>query len=467
MFNSRLTLFNKLLANDLHAIVIHYTTEANQLSIIIKTVPIILYDLLIAIKSRVQINITKKVLDIDENSLYTAIEYDQIDIVKWLYNLKSVIKYNYKQAIPKCVRYNRLAILKWFYSFDQKELVSAKFHHSSLDAAAQYNHFEILKWINNSDSCNKYKNCTSNAMDWAAKNGNLEMIQWLHTYRRAPLSTFAMDWAAELGHLEVVKWLTLYRSAPCTGDAMYGAAINGHYDTVKWLYFNRTEAISDNVIDDAARAGRLDIIKLLCSESSKVKTKVKISNFAMHCAAGGGHLSTVKWLHENRQEGCTRDTVDIAAQNGHLATVDFLLTNRKEWCTVEAMHNAAAAGHFDIVKCLTKHKVPCTTEAMDLAAQYGHFEIVVWLHHNRKEGCTKYAMDCALINGHLEIAKWLYANRTEGCTQVLERNLAPDIQEWLKTVKLNVDPTAGQTPERCLEDAIMKYFIRDINISIG
>lgn len=34
---------------------------------------------------------------------------------------------------------------------------------------------------------------------------------------------------------------------------------------------------------------------------------------AMDLAARHGHLDVVKWLHENRSEGCTTDAMDLAA----------------------------------------------------------------------------------------------------------------------------------------------------------
>jgi hypothetical protein len=38
---------------------------------------------------------------------------------------------------------------------------------------------------------------------WAAANGHLEVIEWLHENRSEGCTKRAMDWAAEYGHLEV------------------------------------------------------------------------------------------------------------------------------------------------------------------------------------------------------------------------------------------------------------------------
>ena len=102
-----------------------------------------------------------------------------------------------------------------------------------------------------------------------------------------------------------------------------------------------------------------------------------------NACAKNGHLEIVKFLHENRSEGCTAWTMDFAAENGHLEVVKFLHENRSEGCTKWAMNNAAENGHLEIVK---------------------------FLHENRTEGCTKWAMDKAAKNGHLEVVKFLHKN---------------------------------------------------------
>ncbi len=47
----------------------------------------------------------------------------------------------------------------------------------------------------------------------------------------------------------------------------------------------------------------------------------------MNLAAANGHIEVVKWLHENRKEGCTEHAMKWAAQNGHFEVVKFLHKN--------------------------------------------------------------------------------------------------------------------------------------------
>ena len=102
-------------------------------------------------------------------------------------------------------------------------------------------------------------------------------------------------------------------------------------------------------------------------------------------AAARGHLEVVRWLHDNRTEGCTTDAMNWAAKNGHLEVVRWLHEDRSEGCTKRAMNDADGYGHLEVVRWLHEHRSEgCTTDAMVLAARHGHLEVVKWLHENRK-----------------------------------------------------------------------------------
>jgi hypothetical protein len=55
-------------------------------------------------------------------------------------------------------------------------------------------------------------------MDWAAENGHLHIIKWLHDNRIEGCTTLAMNWAASNGHLHVVQWLHENRTKGCTTE---------------------------------------------------------------------------------------------------------------------------------------------------------------------------------------------------------------------------------------------------------
>jgi hypothetical protein len=135
---------------------------------------------------------------------------------------------------------------------------------------------------------------------------------------------------------------------------------------------------------------------------------MKFARHNMDYAGLNGYFELIKWLHENRTEGCTAYAMDWAAKNGHLEMVKWLHENRTEGCTTNAMCWAAGNGHLEVVKWLHENRTEgCASWAMNLASKNGHLEMVKWLHENRTEGCTKWAMDFAEAYGHLEIVNFL------------------------------------------------------------
>ena len=109
------------------------------------------------------------------------------------------------------------------------------------------------------------------------------------------------------------------------------------------------------------------------------------------------------------------DIYDII-KSGNLEGVIQWHNDGKE-ITYEAMDEAAENGHLNIVKWLHENRTEgCSTKAIDDAAGNGFLDVVKWLHENRTEGCTTSAIDLAAISGHFDIVKFLHENRTEGCT---------------------------------------------------
>jgi hypothetical protein len=81
-------------------------------------------------------------------------------------------------------------------------------------------------------------------------------------------------WAAENGHLDIVKWLHEHRIEGCTTNAMDNAAGNGHLDIVKWLHEYRTEGCSTWAFSYAIRGDHNDIIEFLYNNYKHLITKV-------------------------------------------------------------------------------------------------------------------------------------------------------------------------------------------------
>ncbi|KAJ3415043.1 hypothetical protein HDV05_005569 [Chytridiales sp. JEL 0842] len=253
---------------------------------------------------------------------------------------------------------------------------------------------------------------THDTINRLARDGHLEALKFLLNAGYHCSNAAAID-AATAGHLNIIQHLHHIDSNCFQPNSLVDpAAATGHFAIVKFLLENRSEGCSTNAMNIAARNGHLRIVEYLHLNRSEGCT-----TDAFDLAAKYGRFEIVKFLHKHRREGCTTGAMDNAARSGHINIVRFLHEFREEGCTTRAMNGAAAEGHLNMVKFLHEfRKEGCTTLAMDVAAEKGHFDVVKFLHENRFEGCTTRAMNGAALYGHLDIVKYLHENRREGCS---------------------------------------------------
>lgn len=158
-------------------------------------------------------------------------------------------------------------------------------------------------------------------------------------------------------------------------------------------------------------ASALGYISLIRNKQDLSFSKTAIDNACLF-----GHFDVVKWLHKNRQEGCTRAAMDLACIDGHFKILKWLHKHRKEGITAHAMNFASAGGNFEIVKWLHQnYEICCTDVAMIMAASSGHQDIVEFLISNRKqESCTTRTMAYAVESKKLYLVKLLCDNCEPG-----------------------------------------------------
>ncbi|KAF0699249.1 Aste57867_10176 [Aphanomyces stellatus] len=386
--------------------------------------------------------------------------------------------------LPKlfgCLPYMREVVLQdaiWFKNIPLVQHIDVtcgltSFRGQLLDMAVQSNQRDMLQLLYDL-GCRR---CSVYAKDWAAKNGNLDMVQFLHqcgygvssldvlqyvtqstasnhdsvlqflhahhghnqpnaddvAWKRAVASgdmrqvhdlsqgtascpAVVLANVASLGHAAIVKYLAR-RGYLFPVEAMYSAAACGHLPVVQFLATQEGACClprpSDTIAMDAA-ASNGHLDVLRFLHERGIGTA---SAAAMDRAAGNGHVDVIQWLDIHRQEGCSHKALDIAARNNHMEVVEWLWCHRNARCTTQAMDQAAANGHMEVVQFLHEfYNVGCTVDAVDLAAGGNHMQVVQWLLANRSEGCSTRAMDFAAEAGHLDMLQYLHDRRTEGCT---------------------------------------------------
>ena len=132
--------------------------------------------------------------------------------------LSSKIEINDYTRITYIALFKRFDLLEMLYKatgafLDVKSIFDQYSNHGKLDS---------LKYLTEIGA-----KCSTNAMDSAARDGHIEVVQWLHENRSEGCTTYAMDLAASNGHLEVVKWLHENRFEGCLTEAIDYAALFG------------------------------------------------------------------------------------------------------------------------------------------------------------------------------------------------------------------------------------------------
>lgn len=109
------------------------------------------------------------------------------------------------------------------------------------------------------------------------------------------------------------------------------------------------------------------------------------------------------YVHHCKYNYKIDEEIVTALENGDLATI-IAKHNSGSAFNAHIMDRAAQLGYLDIVKFLHENRTEgCSNGAMDLAAEHGHIHVVKFLQENRTEGCTEYA----IVNGNLEIVEYL------------------------------------------------------------
>lgn len=264
-------------------------------------------------------------------------------------------------------------------------------------------------------------------MDFAASNGHLDILVWLHsTDRLNGCSTRAMDDAAKNGHLKIVQWLHANRSEGCTTKAMNYASMHGHLPVVEWLHANRSEGCTTRAMNLAAQNGHLHVMQWLDAHRSEGCTSA-----ALNYACAEGHLAVVKWLCEHRKDEATPTAMINAARNGHVYILEYLgmqFPACLETVGTKMVRAAVVSGHLHVltwlIETLPMKALKCDEDNgswMDVAAQYGQVDILQWFHDHATilpmgvngtlPVCSVEAIEKAAGNGHHMILTFLYEHQ--------------------------------------------------------
>ena len=202
---------------------------------------------------------------------------------------------------------NRLDIL---IALEKKEIVFPDYDlMNAIDGAAQNGHLQVLEWL-------AVRNIlpTPSGANWAAWGGHLQVLKWLASRNILPTQRGA-DWAAAYGHLQVLKWLAERNILP-TQEGADLAAVNGHLQVLEWLA-TKNILPTREIADYVAMSGQLQVLEWL--EARNILPTQRGADWA----AMNGQLQVLEWLAV-RNILPTQKGADLAAEDGRLQVLEWL-----------------------------------------------------------------------------------------------------------------------------------------------
>ncbi|XP_025978632.2 ankyrin repeat domain-containing protein 29 isoform X2 [Dromaius novaehollandiae] len=262
----------------------------------------------------------------------------------------------------------------------------------------------------------------ANAAFWAARKGNLALLQLLLNSGRVDvdckdsLGTTALMVAAYYGHIDCVRELVLQgadinlqRESGAT--SLFFAAQQGHNDVVKFLFefgasteFKNKDGASATFL--AAQGGYLDVIRLLLSSGAKVNQPRQDGTAPLWIASQMGHSEVVRvMLLRGAERDAARDDGTTAllkaAIKGYNNVIEELLKFSPTLGLLKngtsALHAAVLSGNARTVALLLEAGAdPCLrNKANELPAELTKNERILRLlrtkEKQRKSSCSSIA----------------------------------------------------------------------------
>jgi len=154
-----------------------------------------------------------------------------------------------------------------------------------------------------------------------ARTNKLELLKWAREEKKCEWSVGPINAAARQGNLEMVKYCVANDCPIGTGACAY-AAENGHLACLKYLHEEVKAPWNSNTASFAAHNGHLHILEYLVERKYD-----QYNTWVCKFAAMNGHLNCLKYLHETAKAPWDDGSVFYAHEKNHPECVQYLLDN--------------------------------------------------------------------------------------------------------------------------------------------
>jgi len=147
------------------------------------------------------------------------------------------------------------------------------------------------------------------------------LLKWAREEKKCDWDARTIKLAADIGIMEMLKYCVA-NECPVDEYACAWAASNGHLECLKYLHKVAKAPWDWSTAAEAARNGHLHILEYLVEQSYD-----KYDNNAFECAVLKGHLDCLKFLHEVAKAPWDGAAVRSAHRYNHPDCLQYLLDN--------------------------------------------------------------------------------------------------------------------------------------------
>jgi hypothetical protein len=308
---------------------------------------------------------------------------------------------------------------KFYNSFIIKKLIV------SSDIVAESSSQKVLEYIL---SCG----CpvTSWTYAYAAKIGNLPMLQWLVNRYWFQWDEWTIMLAVGEFQQKCFEWAIANDHTICMhGHKTYFIAKKVNNNKVLSWYNDNYGSEYFDLLSEAAEKGRLTEIKWLISKGFVLNKNDIYEPVLKH-----DHLHIFKWLVKNDKLYWKNNSIDIiAARYGSIKILKWLKDHNYSF-DENTCSSAALGGQLETLKWLRSINCQWTSSTNINAALCGHLHVLNWATNN---GCpiTKEICRTVVESRNLDILKWCVNNNypidIRQCRIIARRNHDNKILSWL------------------------------------
>ena len=144
------------------------------------------------------------------------------------------------------------------------------------------------------NECTVYE---SSVCEYAAKEGQLEVLQWAHA-NGCPWNEMTCAFAAGKGKLEAIQWLHA-NGCPWAESTCQWAADGGHLEVLQWLRTNGCPW-NEETCSNAAFCGQLGVLQWAHANGCPWDWQHCVSRCKFGADSESDHLDVLAWLNENK-----------------------------------------------------------------------------------------------------------------------------------------------------------------------